>query len=525
MKNEQTHLPCPHSGCGSTDAFSWNSEKSVGKCFSCGVGYPIKGGQYFEWAQDKYPLPSLDNGPARVAEVSYRGVSADTFARYGVVTKVNSGNVVVEQRYKYPSGNEKVRREPKSFSCVGNVSTELFGSDKFPRGCSKKITITEGELDACSAYQMLNKNSGRFLNPVVSLPSATPSNEFWTNVQAYFSGFDEIILSVDTDGAGNAVADRICSIFPSKTKRVDHGLFKDANDFLKAGKQEEYVSLWFNASTYTPENIYNTEADFLKLWEESEQLDYVPTGIQELDDKLLGIIPGHLYMFKARTGIGKSEFMRYLEWNFFQKGIRFGACHLEETRLRTLLGLVGYQLGRNVTRKDLVQGQGLEAEVLASMKSISEKDLYYQYSLRDNESTESFCELIRLLSIGYGCRYVIVEPIQDILTNVSSDSREQALGNLGVALSKLAADLNIGILSIAHTNDDNEIKYCRYLGQRASVVVNLDRDKSAEDALTRNTTNLLIEKNRPTSLEGPAGSMLFDLSSFTMSPTNQGLLT
>lgn len=35
--SELAHLPCPM--CDSSDAFSYNTEKGVGKCFSCGKGY------------------------------------------------------------------------------------------------------------------------------------------------------------------------------------------------------------------------------------------------------------------------------------------------------------------------------------------------------------------------------------------------------------------------------------------------------------------------------------------------------
>ena len=120
------------------------------------------------------------------------------------------------------------------------------------------------------------------------------------------------------------------------------------------------------------------------------------------------------------------------------------------------------------------------------------------------------------MSQAYGCKFVLVEPIQDVINIGSEESKESALASLAVSLSRLAADLNVGIVSIAHTNDDGEIKYCRMLGQRASVIVRLDRDKEAEDFADRNTTRLVIEKNRPCSEEGHGGEMLFDPETFTM---------
>ena len=52
----KTGQPCPFSGCGSSDAFSWHTEKQVGKCFSCGESYPHKGMAIESWAAEEYPL-------------------------------------------------------------------------------------------------------------------------------------------------------------------------------------------------------------------------------------------------------------------------------------------------------------------------------------------------------------------------------------------------------------------------------------------------------------------------------------
>ena len=101
----------------------------------------------------------------------------------------------------YPSGGIKVRNlEEKGFYAKsGFKGDELFGMNLFTAGCSKMVTITEGELDALSVSQMLKSN---FANPVVSLPSATPSKKLWENCKEWLDSFDKIILSVDTDDAG-----------------------------------------------------------------------------------------------------------------------------------------------------------------------------------------------------------------------------------------------------------------------------------------------------------------------------------
>ena len=537
---ELTKLECPFTDCTSSDAFCYNSEVGTGYCHSCSGNYPPKKSVSLdEGARELYPYPSdLEKGvtsdmavtnnvvslaPAvgKVIEGtrghgSYRGVEERVRKKYDAVTvsdPVSKEMVAVE--YKYPSGSMKVRTFPKDFYSVGSVAGELWGQQLFPKGCAKKITITEGEEDAMAVYQMINTD-GRYENPVVSLPSASPSKKFWDLAKTYLNGFDEIILSLDNDDAGNKIADRLNSVFSGKVKRVDHGDYKDGSDFLQAGESKRFNNLWWNAGKFTPDNILNSPSDFLKLFREKDDFSFVPTGIHALDEKILGLMTGHFTLFKSPTGIGKTELMRYLEWNFLERDVPFAAWHLEETKVRTLLGLVSYDLKDNLTRKDLVFEKGREKDVEASIERISSKGTFFQYYMREEDGIEELVNQIKLLAKGYGCRFVMFEPIQDVLSLGSEEGREAALATLAIRLSKLAAELNIGIVSIGHTNDDGDFKYCKMLGQRASVIISLDRDKHNDDEIVRNTTKLFIEKNRPNTLEGPAGAMQFDFQTFTL---------
>ena len=60
------------------------------------------------------------------------------------------------------------------------------------------------------------------------------------------------------------------------------------------------------------------------------------------------------------------------------------------------------------------------------------------------------------------------------------------------------------------------------IAQRASVDIDLQRDKESDNMLDRNTTKLVVKKNRPCGLEGEAGELLFDGDTFTLSPKEGG---
>ena len=514
-----THKPCPYEDCGSSDAFSYNTG-GFGKCHACNRSYPSKD-RMFDWAKGEYPTKENDlnnvfdytpkriEAPSSGKYVAFRGITAQTMQDYNVLTYDD------RQEYVYPSGGIKVRTLPeKSFYAKnGFKGDELFGMNLYTAGSARKLTITEGELDALSVHQMLKSS---YITPIVSLPSATPSKKLWDKCFEWVNSFDQIILSVDSDDAGNAIAAKIAKMFPNKVYRVDHSKYKDANEFLKAGAAQEFKSAWFGAKKYTPENIFNSTDQFLKLYNETPNHQYVETGIQDLDDKILGLMQGHFTMFKAPTGIGKTELMRYLEYTMIKKGIPIAAWHLEETKLRSLLGLVSYELNDNLTRRDLIEDKGREGDVLEAIKTLTKDELFYQFYLEEGAGSEELIDQIRYFSEVCGVKFVFFEPIQDVISGQSEESKEQALADLAVRLSKLAADLNVGIVSIGHTNDNGDFKYCKMIGQRASVIVNLERDKEATDLQERNTTYLRVEKNRPTADVGAAGKMRFSTDTFTL---------
>ena len=186
---ELIHQPCPYEKCGSSDAFSWNTKHQIGQCHSCDTPYPSRGNKVFDWASKTYPLKK-DRAVIKLVEPAqrvddeqgvwmhngHRKVTARTMEFYGVKTYVED-EVPLKHTYTYPDGSTKTRVFPKEFfTGKGFKSDKLFGMDKFPAGSAQAVTITEGELDAMSGYQMMGQKY-----PFVSLPSATPNKRLLEN--------------------------------------------------------------------------------------------------------------------------------------------------------------------------------------------------------------------------------------------------------------------------------------------------------------------------------------------------------
>ena len=495
MKTHESCPTCGHNGC-LTIFDNGNSY-----CHSCGE---VKSAA----TTDTSILPELSH-----KIVGYRGIKKSVAQFYNILTGFD-GEEEKTRVYPYPH-DLKTRVLPKNFTMnKGFTNDHLFGMNKFQAGASKFLTIVEGEDDTASAYQMLGSNF-----PVVGVPGVKSARTVLRNLEVYnwINSFENIIvvLDNDADGTGAELGNTISRAFPNKTYAVNLSLFKDSNEYLVNGKTKEFSYAWRNRSKYTPDNILNTSDQFLNLYRDTPDHMYVPTGIASLDEKIKGIMRGYFTVLKAETGIGKTEVMRRLEYSLIEQGVPIAVWHLEETKLRSLLGLVSYRVGDNVTRRDVIEEKNLNDMVEEGIKDLTKDELLYQFFMRDGDSSDDLVEQIRYFAEVCDVKYIFIEPIQDIITG-TGDSKEAALADLAVRLSKLCAELNIAIVTIAHTNDDGEIKYCRMIGQRAAIIIKLERNRDSDDEDVRNTTHLTIEKNRPMSLEGYAGSLEFNPDTFTI---------
>lgn len=493
-----SHGTCPT--CGHNDCYSeWESGGS--HCHSCGEQTKGK-------TSASNPLESSASSEA----IKYRDLNQQVIDKYNVLTHFNSKGEEFKREYIYPNGS-KFRVLPKDFSKnYGFKADYLFGMDKFNAGSSKNLTIVEGEDDTLAAWQMLGGTT-----PVVGLPSATISAGLLKNCHEYIHSFDNIIIATDNDEAGNKAANRLAAAFYDKNVyRVHLTKHKDAMEYLKSKDANEFKFAWGNKVKFVPEFDTSTPEGYLKLIEEEDDDEYVPTGIVEYDREHLGLFQGHVTMFLAPEGTGKTELFHYLEHHLIKNhpDVPFATCHLEETKRRTLLGWVSYDLNKNVTRKDLIRDP---EEVNASVRRLTENEQAHLFKIGTDEDPLVILDRIKYYVNVCGCRYVFLEPIQDLAQQYyGPESTERFLSKIAVNLARIASELGVGIILIGHQNDEGLVSDCRKLSKQASVVVHMVRDMEADSTEERNTTRLYSKKNRPSAFVGPAGELEFNPDTFTI---------
>ena len=446
--------------------------------------------------------------------VAYRGVSKKSAEKYGILSGFDKEGNELTRVYPYPH-RTKTRVLPKDFSRnKGFTNNYLFGMDKFNAGSSKVLTIVEGEDDVPAAYEMLGSSW-----PVVGLPGAGSVKQVLKNQECYdyIKSFSQIAICTDNDKAGNESADLLARAFPNKCYRVNMTLHKDPMAYAEADQKSDFLFAWINRSKYVPEWDVNTTEQFLRVLEEGKDSVYVPTGIEDYDKICLGLMQGHLTVFTAPEGIGKTEFMRMLEWKILSEhpGMPFAFTHFEESQMRSLLGLVSYKLNKNVTRRELITDMD---EVRQAIKEITDSETMHMFDVSTDEDPMVLVERIKYYATVCDCKYVFFEPIQDLAhqRNPEDGTTVQFLDKLAVQLSRVASETGVGIITIAHQNSEGEIRDSKLIGKQASVRVDLHRDLMSPDYETANTTTLTVTKNRPVGPLGYAGQLFFDSESFTL---------
>lgn len=505
---EVSHQKCPN--CNHNGCFSYNTDKKVWNCFSCGYSNGKNYGRpYFvrETADNIIEEEGYQLGPYFR---DYRGLTSATIEKAGAYfTKTPDGKETIV--YTYPTGVKYRSTDKKEFRASGQLDT-FWGQDSY-NGGGGTITITEGENDRMAVIQMMGDY------PCVSVPGATPSKDFWRNAQDYLAGFEKIVLSVDNDDPGNKLADKFYRMFPGKVYRVPHTKFKDAHEFLENGALKEYRQAWFNAQKMKPDGFTSSADQWEHILRTEVPYEYFPTPVEELNKKIRGFVKGGITLVKATPGTGKTSIFRKFQHHLLtQSKLSIGVLHMEEVKATTARGLVTYQLNLNVNTIEDAQVNGVsEDQVAEVLRELTKDERFITFEVDSTNPVESVIEGVRILRQVYAVDYVFLDHLQRLAYLSGVDNATSSLTELAVKLVDMTKKENFGLIAISHVSPDGHTKYAKSLEEEAIIVLELERDKDSDDPDERDTTKITVTKNRPFSLLGYAGAMHYDQATTTVS--------
>jgi Toprim-like/DnaB-like helicase C terminal domain len=447
--------------------------------------------------------------------VEHRGISKDTLKAYGVEVKVVDEDPV---SIGYPYGPKacKVRMwDRKEFYCVGEFNeAPLFGQDVFSAGSCDTITITEGELDALSVFQILGHR-----NAAVSVRGAATAGADCRRSRDYLNSFKQIYLCFDADDPGQNAAREVARLFdPNKLRHVKLTKYKDANEYLEAGDHDEFRRVWHSAKPYLPKGIIGDFASIEEILKKEDKQATATYPFPTLDTMAYGIRQGELVLLTAQEKIGKTEVLRAIEYHLLKTTDHsLGIIHLEESEKRSVQGLVSYELGVPVHLPD--SGTSTEDVYKAYTKLAGRDGRVFFYTHFGADDPGVILDAIRSLVAVCGCRYVFLDHLTMLVSGSEGDDERRTLDYLATRLAMLTRELNFTLFLVSHVNDDGKPRGSRMIAKTCDLHVYLHRDKECADATVRNTLNLMVRDNRYGAITGPAGTLTFDPKSFTLKET------
>lgn len=456
-----------------------------------------------------------------------RKITKQTAEKYGVWREGDTTFFPYFNDNKHLSN--KVRKPDKEFYVEGDLKhSGLFGSQLFPPGSAKFLTLVEGEYDAMAAYELTGSRW-----PCVSVRNGSDgATKCAADNFEYLNSFPNIVIVFDKDDAkvnpktgqirypGQEAALAVAGMFPiGKVKILTLSEGKDPNDYLKGGLREKFNREWWAAPSYTPSGLRLGR----DMWEEvsnPKNHETIPYPWDDLNHQTYGIRLSELVVLTADTGVGKTSVLREIVKNIRDKNPEAGCglMYLEEPNADTALGLMSLEANlplhlpdvrETVTKEDL---RNYFDVVLNTDKLV----LYDHFG--SNEIQEILNKVRHMHNLG--CKYIILDHLSIVVSDQSGDERKQ-LDEIATKLKTLCMELNIAVIAVIHTNRQGQIRGTAGVEQLANIVLKLDRDKLSEDPWRRNVTKVMVWKNRFCGRTGPGGYLHYNEHTGRLNPLTE----
>ena len=504
------HDPCPR--CGSSDALAVYSDHET--CFSEGCGYYKQYNNNKESrvsepkeAKDRnlIPLPSH-----KMKDLDIRGLDASSLNKYQVTTDYGDAAEAIFPRFDQDGEHcaNQIRLENKQFRVQGTIKgAQLFGQSLFPAG-GRSITITEGYYDTLAAYQLTGERY-----PNVGVMAATFAKREVVDNFEYLDSFEQIVINFDSDEPGQRAAKTVAQLFtPGKVRILKLASGKDANEYLMAGKYKEYVNEWFRAPSFMPDGLkLGTDQELLDEIIDYREPESIPYPWEGLNNKLYGIRLSELTLFTADTGIGKTTFMKEIEYALLQnrelqeRGYGVGFLHLEEPKRETLLGMLSIHNNKPYHLPDTDKSPD---EIKDAYNAVLNNNRVVVYDHFGSNDIDIILAKIRHM-VALGCRYIVLDHLSIIVSDHAGDERKQ-LDEISTKLKTLTMNLQIAVIAVIHINRQGAVRGSAGPEQVSNNVIRLVRDKKAVDEWRRNITRMEVEKCRLSGRTGPASWVFYD---------------
>jgi twinkle protein len=443
-----------------------------------------------------------------------RGITRSTCEKY----KVYSPNG--KQIYSYKNGLKTRVVETKEFFSVGKLDT-LFGQELFPAG-GKTVTITEGELDALAAFQMQGS-----LYPTVSVPNgAAGALKACKQAFEWLDTFELVVVCFDGDEPGIKAAKEVADLFAGKSKIMKHVEgYKDACDYLAAGKTKEFINAWWRAEEHRPEGIVSVHDIMDRLL--APPVEGVPWAFPSMTRLTYGRRKGELYGFGAGVGVGKTDlFTQQIAYDIDVLNEKVGVIYLEQEVVETAQRVAG-KLDKRLYH--IPDEEWTWEQYEESMYRLEKREQLYMMEHFGAKDWASVKKIIRYYAKAYDIKMIYLDHLTALAANEQDERR--ALDGIMADMASLAQSDGLIIHFVSHLTtpegkaheEGGRVLEKHFTGSRAIArwshyMFGLERNKQEEDHVARQTTTLRVLKDRFSGrATGEKIGLFYDRNSGTLS--------
>lgn len=546
----ERELPCPFPDCTSSNAYEITQDdkgKVFGYCYSCSKSkqdpYKESGltsekdyynsSNYRANSNPHNKVSNVDEALLHpIRELVDRGISQATCNRYGVRVGVDTRNGIDPIYHLYPcyrngtlSGFKQRIVSDKQFKCIGDCNDlDLFGAHLIPR-TGKKLFITEGELDALALYQVLKHHSSiDWHPPVVSLPSGASSavKSISLNLDL-INGYDEIILCFDSDSAGSEAATKVCKLLAGKVY-VAKFSEKDPNEMLLKGKGLDLKwSVLTNARKYQPDGIITGPDIWTRYVAENKSVCHpYPDILPGLNELIHGAFGGTIVTVAAGTGIGKTQFLRYLKWWFHQTtNEKIADIELEADIEETVDAMLSIHLSKRIADPKVYVSDEERRSAFDAVYGSGRISLYDYFGGMDDDNL--FSKLRYFAATGH--KFIFLDHISIIVSQFAAAGGErERIDTIMTKLAQFVKETGCIIFLVSHLNNNdgrsfeegaiptlNNLRGSGTIKQLSWYVIFLSRNLMHPDPFCKNIVEVTVGKaGRRAGKTGSAGHILFD---------------
>lgn len=507
------HTNCVH--CGSKDNCAEYDDGHT-FCFGCHT-YTSGEGEIMKDQEIKTPSRTEKNLIyGDIAALSKREISEATCRKFGYEVGEYQGRPVQIANYRNDHGEivaQKIRDANKNFTILGDAKEMgLFGQHLWTTG--KKLIVCEGEIDCLSVSQVQRNKY-----PVVSLPNgAQSSKKALMRAWDWLDGFAEIILMFDQDEAGQKAALECAEALPVGKVKIAKLAYKDANEALQKGAESEIIDAIWRAKDWRPDGIVSSSDLLEEVLADDDESSTVSYPYPKLNEITKGIRPATLVTICAGSGVGKSTLVSEIAYHLHTNDQKIGMLMLEESELRTMRGIYGLHLNKNIVQD---ASCATKDEVRAAHDELFREHDVQLFKHFGSTSLEIICNRIQYMVKAMGCTHIILDHISIVVSGLTGGVTDERrlIDHCMTVLRQLVQELNITLFLVSHLTRPQGV------GHEAGGKVSLSQLRGSHslaqlsdqcigmqvnpDDPTDDTRDLVVLKNRFTGQVGWAGRLKY----------------